>query len=150
MPKYSCTGTIASSSALAFVGIVAPGTLIRRAFVYELKVGSDATPANTVQRYVVDRITTSGTYDAQSESPIDQADAASATQGGSNWSANGTLGASLDEFVLNQQATFRWMAWSEGSRLVMPQAQGAGIVIRNPPGAGTAAVSVRGQMFFEE
>lgn len=149
MPNYSCTGTIATSSVLGVVGITA-GNGPRRARIYDIIVGSDATPADNAVRYVADRAAASGTFTAQTLNPLDSADAAAVTGGGSNWSTNPALSTNLMDFVLNQRATFRWVA-APGGELVMPAVLGATIFIRNPAGNGTAAVSgVRGQLYVNE
>lgn len=149
MPRYTCTGSIAASSALGVVGITA-GNAPRRARILEYTLGCDSLPGTeVVLRYTLDRFAASGTFTSTTPNPLDSADAACTTVGGQNWTVNPALGANLDDFALNMRATFRWVA-QPGSELVMPATLGAGLFVRNPAGASTGSTSVRGRLIFDE
>lgn len=147
MANYSFQFNDTADTVLASGGILADGTAPRRARLYDLIVGSEATPADNAFLWTIDRGTTGlGTSTAVVPSPLDPADTASITDAGENYTINPTLGVNLLAVPLNQRATFRWVAFP-GSEFVLAAAALGSLVARTPT---SSAVAISGTMFFQE
>ena len=147
MAKYSIQANDTADNTLANGGVVV-GSQSRRVKIYDLVFGSEATPADNIFLWTVDRGNTGpGTSSAVTPSPFDMADAAANSTAGENYTVNPTLGVNLLAIPLNQRATFRWVA-SPGSELVMPGAANSSIVTRTP--TGPAVVVTMTMLFSEE
>lgn len=149
MPRYSIDGqdtNTASTTALAL-----DGTTTARGFIYDLIVGSDATPADNAAEYNLQRFATSnGTGTAVTPQPLDPADGVALLQGTEAHSAEPTYtaGGILLHWAQNQRATFRWVA-APGGELVVPATSDSGIGILCQGIAGSA-VNMNYTMHYEE
>lgn len=120
----------AQSSTLPIFGLVTTATPVTRPSIYDIIIGSDATPADNASRFNFQRQTTSGTATAITPQAIDPADPAAQALGYQQSTVGGTLTASafLLTIALNQRASFRWVA-APGSELRIPATSGSGLGI---------------------
>lgn len=127
------------------IGITSPST-VRRAWIYDVMVGPDGTPADNSMVYVMDRQTTVGTGTAITPRPLDSADGATTVVGTVNHTVEPTVTADTDllEVPANQRSSFRWVA-SPGGELVVPatNTNGIGLRARSPAYASTMVASVQ-------
>jgi len=118
--------------------------------IYDLILGSRATPNDYACTYDLQRFTVAGTMSAAiTPVPLDPGDPASLTAAGHTATGEPTYTAStiLLKFSTNQRATFRWVA-APGSELVCPATAANGIGLKgNSP---TTAYNVDGTILFEE
>lgn len=118
--------------------------------IYDIVLGSAATPADQAAEYTLNRFTVAGTTTALAETPLDPDFPASlCTAGQPAITAEPTYTA--DEIVLafslNQRATFRWVAAPDGE-LVIPATAANGLGLRGV--IVTAAVIVESMIHFQE
>jgi hypothetical protein len=118
--KYSVTHETAAGSTLTILALVNPGTAAR-GWVYDMIVGSDATPADLAGQFDVIRGTVSGTGTSVTARPLDPANPAGtiAPEGGTFTGQTKTANSAMLSVGLNQRATFRWVA-APGGELVIP------------------------------
>lgn len=121
MRRYSGSGSTAAGTNLTIGEVLAVGTTTR-ARIYDIIVGSDATPADVATKFRVIRGTVSGTAGTTFvPTALDPADPASlmsfkiGTFSGQTKTAN----SQMLEIALNQRATFRWVAVPD-SELIIP------------------------------
>jgi hypothetical protein len=121
MRRYSGSGSTAAGTNVTIGEIVAVGATVR-ARIYDIIVGSDATPADVATKLRVIRGTVSGTPTTTfTPTALDPGDPASlmsfkiGTFSGQTKTAN----SQLLEVALNQRATFRWVAVPD-SEIVIP------------------------------
>jgi len=140
MALYSISNTMAGTQqtvAAAFktlVSLTAATATLRRAWLYELEVGTSGQPA-AVDCEVVwqwSRQTAAGTSTAGIPVPLDSADTAAGTVGSLNFTAEGTITAASEllTLALNQRNSQRWIARDEKSALIVPATNLAGIAGR--------------------
>jgi len=124
------------------------GSASIRPALYDLVVGSSATPADQAALFVVQRSTADGTDTAVTPRPLDPHDQAAIATMGRNNSAEPTYTANviLLNIALNQRATFRWVA-APGSEIFVDKAANAGIGLKTASGPG--AVFDATMMFVE-
>lgn len=130
--RYAIAGnaTNTASSTLPSVTVISASTV--RPKIYDLIVGSDATPADNAGKFVLQRCTAAGTAgSAITPQALDSGDpAAIATSGLATFSVGPTLTANA--FVLqwaqNQRATFRWVA-APSSEIVLPATASNGVAV---------------------
>lgn len=115
-----------------------------RCRIYDVIIGSTATPADNAAKFQVQRSTTAGTTPTTTITPtaLDSADpAAVATCNQGTYVTPPTLTANL--FLLqwsqNQRATFRWVAAPLGE-MVLPATASNGAALVNPAIGGSAVV----------
>ena len=118
--KYAVTHQTAGGSNLTIVEIVNPGTT-RRAWIYDIVVGSDATPADAAAEFNMIRGTVSGAGTAVTGRPLDPGNPAAVMlpEGGTFTGQTKTANSDMLQIPLNQRATFRWVA-APDSELVIP------------------------------
>lgn len=130
---YSIDGNATNtvSTTVPLVDLVQPASPSTRALVYELNIGSDATPANSATKYLIVRGTARGTASTSlTANPFDPTDPAASTLADNSWSVNPTLAVTTNganilwQIGLNQQATYRWVA-VPGFEMVLGIAAGA-------------------------
>jgi hypothetical protein len=134
MPKsYSINGNLTNtaSSTAPLLNIVG-GTTVR-VKIYDLCMGSDATPADQATKYALQRSTTAGTTPTTAITPqaLDAADPAAVAVGNQGtFAANPTLTANafLLQWSQNQRATYRWVA-APGKELIVPATSANGIAL---------------------
>lgn len=149
MAKYSGRMQRTASATLALGAVYAPASSMRRAKIYDLIVGSEATPADNAFLFVHQRTTTVGTIGTNfTAEALDPADAAAVTLVAQAYTANPTAsGTSVLSVPLNQRATFRWVA-APGSELTIPATANNGIMVNTPTAGGL--VSITETVYFEE
>ena len=130
--------------------ISAATATLRRAFLYDLLLGLAGTPANNSYVMDVSRSTTVGTGTSGTPNPVDPADAASGTVGTLNCTAEPTVTAASSLFMLamNQQSSYRWVAYGPQQELVVPGTNLNGLSVRAKSAAGTVIASA--QLYFHE
>ena len=120
-------------------------TTLRRAWLYDIMVGTDGTPADNAMSFIVNRQTSVGTVTVLAPLPLDFGDAACLTTGGINTTIEGivTDNSALVQIGMNQRASYRWVA-APGGELIMPAVNVAGIGVRakSPAYASTATATV--------
>lgn len=123
--SYSVNGnaTNTASATLPLINLVSAATV--RPKVYDILMGSDATPADNAAKYAMQRGTTAGTPGSSiTPQAIDPGDpVALASAGLAIFGAGPTLTANafLLQWAQNQRATFRWVA-APTKELVLPAA----------------------------
>ena len=149
MAKYSIDGQDTNTAATTILGVDA-GTTARRGKVYDLIVGSDATPADNASELNLQRYTVDGTATAVTPQALDPADAAALAEAGEAHSVEPTYTANaiLLNIMLNQRATFRWVA-APGGELVYPATADNGLGLTSITVAGSA-VNTGATIHFEE
>lgn len=150
MAKYSIDGQDTNNAATTIVGFTADATRPRRSKLYDVIVGSDATPADNAAEYNIQRIVATGTSTAITPQPLDPADAATETDAGEAHSIEPTYtsNAVLGNIMSNQRATVRWVA-SPGGELVIPATASNGLGFLSVTVAGSA-VNTGVQLYIEE
>lgn len=141
MAKYSSKMKRTASTTLSVGSITVDATTVRRFKLYDLLVGSDGTPVDSVFLWEVQRCTTAGTNTGVTLRTLDPADAAALTDSGENHSADPTVTANEIpiSIPLNQRATFRWMA-APGGEIVVPATASNGLAIRTPTAGSLISV----------
>lgn len=129
---------------LASLTAATGATTLRRAWIYDVMVGADSTPADNVLTYKVDRQTTVGTGTSATPAPLDAADAAALIVATANNTIEPTVTAAtqLIEIAVNQRASYRWVA-APGGELIVPATNVAGIGFRakSPAYASTCTLT---------
>lgn len=149
MAKYAIDGQDTNTAGTTILGVDA-GTTARRGKVYDLVLGSDATPADNAAEYVLQRYTVDGTSTAVTPQALDPADAAALAEAGEAHSVEPTYTANaiMLQWAQNQRATYRWVA-APGGELVTTATAANGIGLQVIGIAGSA-VNTNVTMHFEE
>jgi hypothetical protein len=139
MARFSFKLLRAAQSATIDVGSVINAAASPRRFqLYDLMVGSDATPADNASLWEVQKRT--GTATAGSSvtgQPLDDSDTIPSTLVGNQApTVNGAGSGVKLSIPLNQRATFRWVA-APGSEIVSPATTSNGYGIATPTAQGT-------------
>lgn len=131
MANYSSDFQRTASTTASLGSWVADATRPRRLKLYDLTMGSEATPADAALLWTLQRCTAAGTSTAVTPQPLDPADAATESDAGENHTVEPTYtaGAILLNIALNQRATFRWVA-APGGELVFPATASNGFGIQ--------------------
>ena len=120
MPRsYSVTNETAAGTTLTILELVNPGTAAR-GWIYDIVVGSDATPADLAGQFDVIRGTVSGTGTSITARALDPANPAAtiAPEGGTFTGQTKTANSAMLSVGLNQRATFRWVAAPNGEFVI--------------------------------
>jgi hypothetical protein len=144
MPNYGVEFNKATTSTTVGVGaLTGAGASTRRAKIYDIIFGSEATPADQVFLFEINRSTTAPTGTTITPNPLDLADAAATMVANENLTVQGTntAGSVPLSVPLNQRATFRWVA-APGSEIVTPATAANGVHINTPTASGTPAATV--------
>lgn len=145
--KYSIVGADTNTDETTILEL--RSTTAIRPRVYDILVGSYATPADNAGRYVFQRTTTAGTATSVTPQALDSGDPAATATAGMAHSGEPTYtsNAILLGVSMNQRATFRWVA-APGSELVLPAAaNGLGMLVKE---VGGSAVTMDACMLYEE
>lgn len=147
--RYSTRGADTNTNNTTIIGINAHATTPNRGKIYDIIIGSRATPADDACTYLIQRITTVGTRTALVPPPLDPADIAASFVTGFAHSAEPTYTADtiMLEMSVNKRTTMRWVA-SSGGELWMPATanNGYGMLCVTP----TTAYAVETTIHFEE
>jgi hypothetical protein len=149
MAKYANEWNRTASASLSVGGAVADPTTPRRLEWTDLIVGSEATPADGVFLWQLQRCTSNGVGTAITPNALDPADAAALYDTSENYTGDPplTAGAIQLSIALNQRATFRWVS-APDAPIVTPATALNGIMLRTPTAAlvavtGTAHINER-------
>jgi hypothetical protein len=148
MARYAAEFNRTASTTLSVGSITADATRARRGKLFDLMFGSEATPADNVFLWQVQRATAAGTATQITPTALDPGDAATECDTAENHTVDATVtaGAILLSIPLNQRASYRWVA-APGSELVYPATASNGLAIRTPT---ATAVAVTATALFEE
>lgn len=156
MAVYGIAGQQATltTTAKTFASLTQPGTLMRRAKIFDINVSQGAAPASTDTNIVfqLERYTTAGTSTALSPVANDPADTVASTNiGGVNHTIEptGKSGFWLFQIMLNQRAPYRWQTYlGSGAELVLAAtaSAGGGFETYSAGYTGTAG----GMIYFQE
>ncbi len=137
MRRYHSRGVATVGTEKVAVSAIANTTTRLR--IYDLIIGSTATPADQATNWAVQRSSADGTGTAFTPIAIDPADPAALGTSKSNYSSPPTLTANsyLFQASINQRATFRWVAAPDGE-FVVPQTSGAGLNVLSVAATGSA------------
>lgn len=130
MGKYSVDASAASLAASTSV-LGLDGTTTTRGKLYDVVVGSNATPADNAVDFQIRRFATSnGTGTAVVPVTLDPADGAAEIDGTATYtgSPSFTANAEVLRWSQNQRATFRWVA-APGGEIVIPATSDSGIAL---------------------
>jgi hypothetical protein len=120
-------------------------TTLRRAWIYDVMVGVDGTPADNVINWIVNRNTSVGTATTHVPTPLETGDAAALITGRVNHTIEPivTDQTGLIQIAVNQRASYRWVA-APGGELVVPATDVTGIGVRakSPAYASTATACI--------
>ena len=146
--RYSIDGQDTNTAATSILGLTSAATI--RPKIYDLVMGSDATPADNAAEYVLQRYTAAGTVTAVTPAPLDPADPAALASAGEAHSVEPTYTANLIllQWAQNQRATFRWVA-APGGEIVLPATAANGVGVQVIGIAGSA-VNMNVTMHYEE
>lgn len=134
--RYSAVHETAAGTTLTILQIV--GVTTTRAWIYDIIVSSDATPADVATQYDVQRGTVSGTGTAVTPRALDPSNPAAllAGEGGTFTGQTKTANSAMLSFGLNQRATFRWVAVPDGE-LIVPATSDNWIGVESIASGGT-------------
>jgi len=133
MRRYAVSGpTEASAGPKTAVTVI--GTAVVRPYVYDIMVGTITTPADYTVHVRVSPFTAAGTSAASPPvgTPLDSNDPAATCTCGWTHSAEPTVDAKIAylNILLNQRATFRWVA-APGGELAPAAATTKGVAVAN-------------------
>lgn len=131
MAKWGTRLTKGAANVQTIGALNAAAANMRRAKIYDVSMGCNASPADNTFEIVFQRCTTAGTGTTVTPNALDAADTLASTivaTGTVTVDPTLTAGAFLMEFPLNQRATFRWVAAPYGE-LIVPATANNGIAI---------------------
>ena len=140
---YSVTHQTAAGADLGIIAITGDGSI--QIAMYDLILGSDATPADLAGEFVLNRCTTDGVGGtALTPEPLNPAAvAATGTGFGGVFGTTEPVDTANSELLmipLNQRATFRWVA-APGSELLSVITNNAGLFLRSVAHGGTPNIN---------
>jgi len=149
MGRFASEMNRTASLTLPVGSITVDGTTARRFKLYDLMLGSEATPQDSIFLWRIFGITAAGTSTAVTPKPLDASDTiACLTDSGENHTVDATpSGGAVLSIPLNQRATFRWVASPYGE-LVAPATANNGFALYTPTASALIAVTATGH--FEE
>lgn len=149
MARYAVDGQDTNTAGTSILNIFSDGNV--RPQIYDMMLGSDATPADNAAEYAVQRTTGVGTEGSGvTPTPLDPLTPASATDGAEAHSGEPTYTANLIglQWGQNQRATYRWVAAPGGELVaIATAANGWGI---QTIGIAGSAVNTNCTMHFRE
>ncbi len=150
MANYSGIGsqlTAVDETVITLVDQTASPT--RRAKLFEIIVGSAATPSDDATEFNVLRLTVVGTGTPVTPVPLDPADGVATWEIESNHTVEPTYTAASEVLALSvhQRATVRWVA-APGFELIAPATQNNGLGLRSI--TTTTGYEVQSTFIFEE
>jgi len=146
--RYNVFAGDTNTAATTMWGVTSAATV--RPSIYDIIIGSVATPADNSFHYRMGRYTAAGTSTAFTPVSLDPADPASLASAGVNHSAEPTYTANayLLDIAGNQRACVRWIA-APGGELKMPATAANGIGCLSVA-VGGSAVAMTFTIHFEE
>jgi hypothetical protein len=141
MRRYSVDGQTAAGTNLTILEVIAATTT--RGRIYDIIIGSDATPADVATEFNIIRGTVSGTGTstptARALDPGDPAALITAKVGTFSGQTK-TANTSLLNIALNQRATFRWVAVPDGE-IVIPATSDNWVGLESIASGGTPNIN---------
>ncbi len=140
--RYSVDGQTAAGSTLTILKIVSPGTT-RRGWIYDLVIGSDATPADVATEFNLIRGTVSGTpTSSPTGRALDPGNPAAILlpEAGTFSGQTKTASTSLLNAAVNQRATYRHV-FVEGGEIVIPAAADNWVGLESIGSGGTPNIN---------
>ena len=146
--RYAIDGQDTNTATTSILGLTSATTVRPR--IFDLIMGSDATPADNAAKYVLQRYTAAGTATSVTPQAIDPADPAALASAGKAHTVEPTYTANaiMLHWAQNQRATFRWVA-APMSEIVLPATAANGIGIQSITVAGSA-VNTNATILYEE
>jgi len=141
MRKYAADGQAAAGTNLTIAELVAATTT--RGRIYDLIIGSDASPADIATEFNIIRGTVSGTPTTTvTPRALDPADPAAllSLEVGTFTGQTKTSNTSLMNIALNQRATFRWVAVPDGE-IVVPATSDNWVGLESIASGGTPNIN---------
>lgn len=138
MGRYAVSHQTAAGADLGIINITGSAAVVLK--IYDLLLGSDATPADLAGEFVLNRSTTAGSGGTTlTEVPLDPLTvAATGAAIGGTFAGEpvDTANTELLMIALNQRATFRWVA-APGGELMSTAAAANGLFLRCVAHGGT-------------
>jgi hypothetical protein len=146
--KYSIDGQATNDADDTILALISATTIKPK--IYDLILGSDATPADNAAEYNLQRFTAEGTSTSVTPRPLDPDDPAALASAGENHTVEPTYTADLImlQWAQNQRATFRWVA-APGGEIILPATANNGVGVRVVTVAGSA-VNTNCVIHYEE
>lgn len=122
MARWGVSANKGAASVQSVLLLTAAAASPRRAKVYDVSIGSGASPADNAFIWIVQRCTTAGTGTTLTPNSLDAADTLASTIVATHTvTVDPTLTANAFNYrdALNQRATFRWVA-APYSELIVP------------------------------
>jgi hypothetical protein len=141
MRRYSVDGQTAAGTNLTILEVIAATTT--RGRIYDIVIGSDATPADVATEFNLIRGTVSGTgTSTPTGRALDPADPAAliTAKVGTFTGQTKTANTSMLNIALNQRATFRWVAVPDGE-IVIPATADNWVGLESIASGGTPNVN---------
>ena len=146
--RYSIAGAQAVASPTDTVlGLTSTTTIRPR--IYDLLVGSTATPADNALEWILQRYTAAGTATSVTPAKLDPGDPAASATAGQDHTVEPTYTSNeiVLDFPMNQRSTQRWVA-APGGEIVLPATGANGVGVQ--PVHGSFTGSVTACLHFEE
>jgi hypothetical protein len=140
--RYSADGQTAAGTNLTIAEVVAATTT--RAWIYDIIIGSDATPADVATEFNLIRGTVSGTPTTTvTPRALDPGNPASllTLEVGTFTGQTKTSNSAMLNIALNQRATFRWVAVPDGE-IVVPATSDNWVGLESIASGGTPNINV--------
>ena len=140
MARFACELNRTASTTLPVGSVGVGGTT--RFKLYDLMVGSEATPQDSIFLWRAFACSAMGTSTGVTPKALDISDInAAAIVAGENHTIDATpVGGAVISIPLNQRATFRWVA-APGGELISPSTAGAGFAFYTPTASALIAVT---------
>lgn len=137
MRRYSIDGQDTNTASTTILGLTSAATVKPK--IYDVLLGSDATPADNAAEYNLQRYTAAGTATSVTPQALDPGDPAALASAGEVHTVEPTYTANavLLNIMSNQRATFRWVAAPEGE-IVLPATAANGVGVQVITVAGSA------------
>lgn len=146
--NYAITGSRAVASPTKTLLGLTGGTTIRPV-IFDVVVGSPATPADNALEFILQRYTAAGTSTAVTPEPLDSGDPAAIATAGVNHTVEPTYtsGKIVLDLAMNQRATQRWVP-SPGREIKLPATAANGVGLQ--PVHASFTGNVTGTIHFED
>jgi hypothetical protein len=146
--NYAISGTRAVSSPTKTLLALTGGTTTRPV-VFDVLVGSTATPADNALEFILQRYTAAGTSTSVTPTALDSGDPAAIATAGANHTVEPTYsaGAVLIDLAMNQRATQRWVP-SPGREIKLPATANYGVGLQ--PVHASFTGNVTATIWFED
>jgi hypothetical protein len=141
MRRYAIEGQTAAGTNLTILELIAATTT--RGRIYDILVGSDATPADVATEFNIIRGTVSGTGSSTPTGrALDPADPAAllTAKVGTFTGQTKTSNSAMLNLALNQRATFRWVAVPDGE-IVVPATSDNWVGLESIASGGTPNIN---------